>query len=533
MELRRHVFIGSSREGRDIAEELQRLLREDAACTVWHQGVFGLSEGTLESLAKKAKNFDFAVLVLTPDDLAITRGRIKNSARDNVIFEFGLFVGALGREATFGVFEENRELHLPTDLAGVTLSGFTRHQNQSLRAALGPVRLDIKEAIARHEKKVDVHQDGMQSAGSITPAAEKYFATQLRDNLESLHLSLENVMTFTQQISRKLIRAVDNVEQMAGDLIPREFSNDGRLSYARGVYAIACLAAHPVDQEIHLKRAIAFLTDSQKYLPRDATMRLSQAYRQAGQLIKSREVLEKLEQEEISSIRSRGEVLAIWSKALISLQEGLGSASREHRRAAFFEAAELLQPIFAERFGWDPAEDDDDLPETDINNGSIAYYTAKAMWAYRCTFSQHGEAHRDAGSPFTEDFQLRLQRASDLALRLYCRGRELCTWSGDSFVRAIYEHCVAFIIAVRTALPEIDQTAVFRKEVRRGQDSLRRARQSTQELLGYPTTLPRVIYVEGVERLGSLEEFQRDNDFVEEVFRRSEALFEFYSGTRL
>jgi predicted nucleotide-binding protein len=48
-------------------------------------------------------SFDFAILVLTPDDLTQSRGKQQPSPRDNVVFELGLFIGALGRDRVFMV----------------------------------------------------------------------------------------------------------------------------------------------------------------------------------------------------------------------------------------------------------------------------------------------------------------------------------------------------------------------------------------------------------------------------------------------
>lgn len=80
---------------------IHALLDHDAEVTVWHQGVFGPSGGSLESLVEMAPTFDFAVLVLTPDDVVTKRDKSKNAPRDNVLLELGLFIGILGEGSLF------------------------------------------------------------------------------------------------------------------------------------------------------------------------------------------------------------------------------------------------------------------------------------------------------------------------------------------------------------------------------------------------------------------------------------------------
>lgn len=141
------LFIGSSAEGHDIAEKIQEGLEHSVESTIWSQGVFGLSAGNLESLVAATKNFDCAVLVLTPDDLKIKRDDTKNTPRDNVLFELGLFMGALGRSCTYIVYCRDEKLDLPTDLAGVTAATYAKRSDGNLRAALGPVCSKLKDAI--------------------------------------------------------------------------------------------------------------------------------------------------------------------------------------------------------------------------------------------------------------------------------------------------------------------------------------------------------------------------------------------------
>src|SRR5512133_911029 len=127
------MFIASSVEAKESAEYLQLGLEYDVETTIWHQGIFGLSDGSLESLVKAAKDFDFAALVLTPDDLVTKRGTKKGRPRDNVVFELGLFMGALGRERTFIVCNRDEKLDLLSDLAGVTLATFANRNDGNLR----------------------------------------------------------------------------------------------------------------------------------------------------------------------------------------------------------------------------------------------------------------------------------------------------------------------------------------------------------------------------------------------------------------
>lgn len=139
------VFIGSSTEGIDVAREIELQLQRDAITTIWKDGVFGLGSGTLESLMKVLEQFDFAVMVLSPDDLTESRNQSYASPRDNVIFELGLFMGKLGRSRVFIVHEQDANLKLPSDLAGIAVSPYRRRDN--LSAALSPTCTPIIKAI--------------------------------------------------------------------------------------------------------------------------------------------------------------------------------------------------------------------------------------------------------------------------------------------------------------------------------------------------------------------------------------------------
>lgn len=161
------VFVGSSREGLEIARAVQFQLKEDALVSVWNEGAFGLNSGTLESLVAMLDRFDFAVLVLTPDDILHVRDAAVQAPRDNVMFELGLFMGRLGRARTFAICSDARDLKLPSDLAGVTLARFDKEDvDRDVAAALGPACFQIRQAIRELGLSEAKRLHGIQNAAS-------------------------------------------------------------------------------------------------------------------------------------------------------------------------------------------------------------------------------------------------------------------------------------------------------------------------------------------------------------------------------
>lgn len=149
MAQRANVFIGSSSEGLAVAKAVQRELSAAADVTVWTQGVFQPGFGYLESLVKALDAADFAVLVLTPDDQTDSRGDVSASPRDNVVFELGLFIGRLGRERSFFVYDQGSPPKIPSDLLGIAAATYRCRADGNLQAALGPACTQIESLVAR------------------------------------------------------------------------------------------------------------------------------------------------------------------------------------------------------------------------------------------------------------------------------------------------------------------------------------------------------------------------------------------------
>lgn len=119
-----NVFIGSSSEERKIDTQIRNIIEENnAKATNWRK-IFTPGEFGLDSLIKISNKIDAAVLIASLDDKIWYRGNKTTTPRDNIIFEIGLFIRALGRNrvAVVVVNNENGETpKLPSDLLGLNL----------------------------------------------------------------------------------------------------------------------------------------------------------------------------------------------------------------------------------------------------------------------------------------------------------------------------------------------------------------------------------------------------------------------------
>lgn len=149
------VFIGSSIEGHAVARNLQAELEAMDVCEVerWDQIVFEPSGYALDSLLEVASRVDFAVLVASPDDVVVSRGVEAPSARDNVLLEFGLFVGALGRERTYLLATADSTLKFPTDVLGLTRLPYKPRNDDNLRGAVNAAVLQIERQVKRRGRR--------------------------------------------------------------------------------------------------------------------------------------------------------------------------------------------------------------------------------------------------------------------------------------------------------------------------------------------------------------------------------------------
>ena len=142
------LFVGSSKESLSIAQVIHANLDcVNLIVRLWTDGVFGASQFPLIDLERQIREADFAVLVLGPDDEVVSRNQRSEAPRDNVIFELGLFMGALTHERTFMIIPRECEIKIPTDLLGLTPLSYRLGDASDFSTLLAPACDELRKII--------------------------------------------------------------------------------------------------------------------------------------------------------------------------------------------------------------------------------------------------------------------------------------------------------------------------------------------------------------------------------------------------
>jgi hypothetical protein len=114
-------------------------------------------ETTIDALYQSANEYDFAIFVLTPDDVLQSRGVEFSCARDNVMFEFAMFLGAIGPDRTTAVVQQGTNVKIPSDLSGVTIPRFDVGDKYDLISTANEACKTMMMKIQKHgRKKLDL-----------------------------------------------------------------------------------------------------------------------------------------------------------------------------------------------------------------------------------------------------------------------------------------------------------------------------------------------------------------------------------------
>ncbi|GHU72716.1 hypothetical protein FACS189413_16190 [Bacteroidia bacterium] len=136
------IFIGSSSEAannQDVAKKYLRIIssivrRAGAEPIAWDKSpskIFKPGKSTFENLEESITREDIkaAIFIYSKDDVTWSRGDIHSVARDNVVFEHGLFSGVLGRTKAITVKVGN--IKMPSDLYGITCIDYCKNPDDA------------------------------------------------------------------------------------------------------------------------------------------------------------------------------------------------------------------------------------------------------------------------------------------------------------------------------------------------------------------------------------------------------------------
>lgn len=143
----RRIFLGSSTETRALAQRLQEQIASRLECVPWYEDFFTLGNYVYTDLVQKVITFDYAIMIGGRDDevTRISTGAKKNSPRDNIYLEYGLFSGILSPSRV--LFLMHKSCTVATDLTGMTLQTYETDEEavevsmQWLKQKMNPVPL--------------------------------------------------------------------------------------------------------------------------------------------------------------------------------------------------------------------------------------------------------------------------------------------------------------------------------------------------------------------------------------------------------
>lgn len=176
------VFIGSSTEGKKVAQAFASALDTENTVELWTDA-FVPGGTTLGTLIEQAAQADFAVVVLTPDDELVSRGEAFRVPRDNLVFEAGLFIGMVGPGRTLVAHPAAApKLKLPSDLHGFTTATYTSEDDlgQAIAKMQSAISRLGRRGFARIDLLVEVPEETAESglevrvAGTLDRVSERY-----------------------------------------------------------------------------------------------------------------------------------------------------------------------------------------------------------------------------------------------------------------------------------------------------------------------------------------------------------------------
>ena len=147
------IFIGSSKEALPIARKIKSGLKYDAHVDTWADGIFDEpGKAYIEVLEEMLNNYEYGIFVFNPDDKIFSRGKKLSIPRDNVIFEYGMFLGKHTRKKAFFIVPRGLDIKIMTDVLGITCLDYDP-TNPNLQSAVSDACDQIRDLISKRKSK--------------------------------------------------------------------------------------------------------------------------------------------------------------------------------------------------------------------------------------------------------------------------------------------------------------------------------------------------------------------------------------------
>lgn len=140
------IFIGSSNEAKDQALKVAAHLEMQGAELILWTDAFEAGDITFLAIESVTDTIKAAVILATPDDTSIIRGKKCSVPRANVLFEYGYLTSRLSRsKVALCVYDKTT---LPTDFNGLTVIPMGKYEEDK------ELTYSAKEKLTKWSKKI-------------------------------------------------------------------------------------------------------------------------------------------------------------------------------------------------------------------------------------------------------------------------------------------------------------------------------------------------------------------------------------------
>ena len=345
-------------------------------------------------------------------------------------------------------------------LFAVFLSLYVRERLAEIKEQTTDARttltMNVRDSITETEKRLSAMEEATRDAKLVAETLERQVSERERHVLtrvsneigrshEFVRTALVSIaemvqgalprMTLSQQVPIGVVRTVEPIYNIAGngadytdfeDWLDRQ-QNGARIRFAQALYL---LGREPVVVTAHYEKTLLLLTKAlkvvkDKTLAIDIQMRLFQTLRQLRRYDAADALLR-----DVSDGSERLRLLGCWGAMVLHLQRGFDETG-EKRRMAFARAAEIAA-VLVRTPRW---------PVDAATHPNVAYYCAKALWAFRLSRSSATEVATIAD--FRSVYSSALRAASEGQNRLAAQS------GTDDMLQAVYCASASYVALVR------------------------------------------------------------------------------------